>query len=418
MDLTVDSNQKTVFYIGGFELPDKNAAAHRVIGNGKLLRSFGYEVVFIGVKKEKPINHNNSLKAFGFDYYTRNYPKSIIQWIRMMMNIEDYTKILNKYSNICTVICYDMPSLPLYKLKLYCDKRKIRIISDCAEWYKSPLKGNVFIGIIKRVDTFLRMRFIHFKLDGIIVISEYLYNFYEKKRIKTIKIPPLVDINDKKWKNSFCESNKALEIVYAGGAFSLKDSYVKDRLDIVVSALAHLKKTEGLFFNFNVVGCTIDDFKKFYPNLIINLEVLDKDITFFGKVNHEEAIRLVKKADYSIFLRDENIVTKAGFPTKFVESITCGIPVICNKTSNINDFLEEGKNGFFIDISSFDTICNTMNTALTVSSEKLFKMKKYTYNSQIFDYRKFTIEFNKLFSLLVLAILLSFNYLQYFYFFY
>ena len=27
----------TILYIGGFELPDKNAAAHRVLSNGKIL---------------------------------------------------------------------------------------------------------------------------------------------------------------------------------------------------------------------------------------------------------------------------------------------------------------------------------------------------------------------------------------------
>ena len=37
----------SVLYIGGFDLPDKNAAAHRVLNNGKVLRELGYEVVFV-----------------------------------------------------------------------------------------------------------------------------------------------------------------------------------------------------------------------------------------------------------------------------------------------------------------------------------------------------------------------------------
>ncbi|MCK9163882.1 MAG: hypothetical protein M0O93_06000 [Bacteroidales bacterium] len=39
---------KTILYIGGFELPDKNAAAQRVISNGKILRDLGFNVVYIG----------------------------------------------------------------------------------------------------------------------------------------------------------------------------------------------------------------------------------------------------------------------------------------------------------------------------------------------------------------------------------
>ena len=41
-----------VLYIGGFELPDKNAAAHRVISNAFLLRELGYEVSFIGISED------------------------------------------------------------------------------------------------------------------------------------------------------------------------------------------------------------------------------------------------------------------------------------------------------------------------------------------------------------------------------
>ena len=51
---------------------------------------------------------------------------------------------------------------------------------------------------------------------------------------------------------------------------------------------------------------------------------------------------IIKAIDSGILLkmglpRDTNIVTKAGFPTKFVESITCGIPVLTNKNSNIEE---------------------------------------------------------------------------------
>ena len=37
----------TVLYIGGFELPDKNAAAHRVLGIAKILKELGYSVEFM-----------------------------------------------------------------------------------------------------------------------------------------------------------------------------------------------------------------------------------------------------------------------------------------------------------------------------------------------------------------------------------
>ena len=49
-----------------------------------------------------------------------------------------------------------------------------------------------------------------------------------------------------------------------------------------------------------------------------------------------------------MFLRDDNRVTKAGFPTKFVESISAGVPVITNKTSDLEYHLKNGENGFLL----------------------------------------------------------------------
>ena len=40
-------SSKTVLYVGGFILPDKNAAAQRVVGIAKILRDIGYNVVFM-----------------------------------------------------------------------------------------------------------------------------------------------------------------------------------------------------------------------------------------------------------------------------------------------------------------------------------------------------------------------------------
>ena len=58
---------KKILYIGGFELPDKNAAAHRVLAIAKGLRDSGNEVVFMGVSKDN--RETDVLKT-----------KSVVQW--------------------------------------------------------------------------------------------------------------------------------------------------------------------------------------------------------------------------------------------------------------------------------------------------------------------------------------------------
>ena len=79
----------------------------------------------------------------------------------------------------------------------------------------------------------------------------------------------------------------------------------------------------------------------------------------------------------------------AGFSTKFVESISCGTPIITTNTSDLEDYLEEGKNGFFIDIKDKDKSIETLLSILRYNKEDIFKMKKYCYESRLFDYRNY-----------------------------
>lgn len=72
----------------------------------------------------------------------------------------------------------------------------MHIYADATEWYVA--QGNIVFKTVKTIDTEWRMRKLHFKTDGVIAISEYLYNYY-KNRVKTIKLPPLVDLKASKW---------------------------------------------------------------------------------------------------------------------------------------------------------------------------------------------------------------------------
>ena len=50
-----------ILYLGNFELPDKNAAAHRVLGIAKALREGGNEVYFTGISKVENKEKENIL---------------------------------------------------------------------------------------------------------------------------------------------------------------------------------------------------------------------------------------------------------------------------------------------------------------------------------------------------------------------
>lgn len=389
-------SKKTIIYIGGFELPDKNAAAQRVIANGKLFRDLGYEVVFDGLTKGRKTDliDQNPTSIFGFDSFAQQYPKGFIAWLRYVMEFQRYLQLIKKYPDTIAIICYNLPSGSIWKLLNYCKKNEIKLIADCTEWYAAPRQGNLVKRFAKKLDISLRMNTLQPKMDGIIAISDFLANFYQRQGVKIIKVPPLVDVEDEKWINlKLDKCNTPIEILYSGSPFSFADkSNVKDRLDLILEALIDLS-TEGLNFKFQVIGVSREDVIAFFPNLAAGIASLNEKVHFHGKVPHQEAVDLLKRCDYSIFLRDKNIVTQAGFPTKFVESISCGIPVLTNNNSNVADYLKPGKNGYWVDMNDGDKIKQSLKKALTISANQIIKMKQFCHQSDTFDYRKYLQKF-------------------------
>lgn len=379
----------TIIYIGGFELPDKNAAAHRVLNNGKVLRKLGYNVVFIDV--DKNLFWNIKMKCYrrivqGFECWSIPYPRSNKQWIEYLCNIDHFFEITKKYKDIKAVICYNYQSIAFIKIKKYCNKNNIKIIADCTEWYST--KGtNIMFKIIKGLDIFLRMRIIQKQLDGIIVISKYLRNYYRKYK-NILYLPPLVDLKEEKWKQKFehCNNDK-LQLIYAGSPG--KD---KDKLNIIIESLS--KIVDELNFVFKVVGITKEQYLIDYVKHKSIIDKLDYRVEFLGRLSHTECLSYVKTSDLSILIRENTRMTKSGFPTKFVESVSCGIPVISTKISDIEDYIIDGENGFFIDINN-EKLASALNKILKISRNKIECMKKKCSESRVFHYENYIEQFRQ-----------------------
>ena len=84
-------------------------------------------------------------------------------------------------------------------------------------------------------------------------------------------------------------------------------------------------------------------------------------------------------------------MTSAGFPTKFVESITCGVPVITNDTSDLNEYAVDGRNAIILHCESFtdklpillENIANKQKTAPIVK-KSLFDYREYIKKLETF----------------------------------
>ena len=379
----------SILYIGNLLLPDGDAASHRVFGNAKVLRELGYQVSLLGCKEDVEDKlADTKIVHKGFDVYYFKTPNSIRRWFDYLFNCKWLYPLIDSIKP-SIIILYNYPAVAMNKLIKYCYRKNIRIVSDCTEWFVTP--GYRPDKILKRWDTSLRMKRYQFKMNGIIAISSFLDEYYSSKGVQTICVPPLIDKTETKWENAGYSPTDIRELVYVGNP----GSGMKDKLDVVIAALENIINTfPSLKVHFSVIGITKDEYCLNFSPIP---EKLCDVVTFMGRLPNAQSLDYIKKSDYTIFLREKNLVTMAGFPTKFSESITCGTPVLTNDSSDLAKYLVDGNNGFLIDTSSLKSICDTLYNALSVEKVQITKMKTYCLNDTSFDYHKFISVFEKMF---------------------
>ena len=366
---------RKILYIGGFELPDKNAAAQRVMANAMLMREMCFDVSFFGVSKDIK---NAPPYVNDFSSFTIPYPTDIKQWYHHVTTFINVSEIIDRKPDY--VVLYNFPSIASLKILNACHKYGIKVIHDLTEWESSD--GWDFRSIVRKLDIAFRMRYCMKRMDGIICISRYLYNYY-KDFAKCIFVPPTVDLCNPKWNRDrvLTASNK-IKLVYAGNAGFGQ----KDRLDTIVeSVLKHPN------MQLDVIGMTKDQYVEGYGEIPIGAD----NILFHGRVPHLEALKAVQNADFQFLIRDNNLKNNAGFPTKFVESISCCTPIIATLTSNIGDYLKDGFNGFVVsDSNSLDTVLDYITS---LSPERIVAMKESCRSINNFDYHLYQKEFSSIF---------------------
>ncbi len=382
-------NRNKILYIGGFELPDKNAAAQRVVSNAKLCRDLGYEVTLIGTDKSIQFNGlSGKFKFEGFDCYSLKYPQGNADWFHYLTNV-NFIFPFTKTGAVSHIIAYDYPAIALHILRKFCKHKKIKLIGDCTEWY--DVKGGILYRIIKGLDVSFRMRRVQPELDGLIVISDYLYEYYRVAVRNLINLPPLVDLSMGKWKVENQQTNKGrIVLIYAGSP----GSGGKDRVDTIINVLSDIRKNRDINVLFNVVGITKNEYQRLF-NIKTMPKHVDAFVSFKGRLSHVETLKEIGHSDYQVFVRDVNLSNTAGFPTKFVEAISCGTPVLTNSSSNIEKFFQKGKTGYILDISSYDKLKESMLKAITLDQEAIKSMKDHCRNARTFHYSYYTKMFQQ-----------------------
>lgn len=359
----------TVLYVGNFELPDKGASANRVVSNAKLFNSIGYQTALLGVSKDKACTDITPLKNdFGLMMYERPYPVSMKMWLGHMYSAEYIEKMIKLHEDTVLVILYNMPFSALKAAKKVCKGRNIKVAYDCTEW-ADVTDGNAVKRFVKKRDEKLIRNKLADAADGLIVISSMMERQYQGCKAM-VKLPPLVDVEDEIWRQQ-PEKHEGFEFCFAGMLDGQKDS-----LDVIVKAFAKVGDEQT---KLRIIGVTKDEFKSVYPDAAEELNKCGDNIIFMGMQSHFDTIRYVLGCDCYIFIRPADTRNNAGFPTKFAEATTCGVPMIASKVSDVAEFAD--KNAMLIGSPNVGEIAEAMKIRSAKSEKNLV--------NKVFDYRNY-----------------------------
>lgn len=341
-------------------MPDGNAAAQRVLAITKALPDYCH-VKFLGLTH----GDNYTGKVAGYEYENLPYPSTKKEWFSHLAGSRELEYVEKVKPDV--VIAYNFPALGLWRLLRYCRKKEIKIVGDVTEWYHPH-------NVLKWVDTEWRMKVLHKKLDGLIVISNYLAKYYSGCKI--VNVPPTLDLQSPLWQKKADDSGEGITLLYVGSP----GRGDKDKLDTVIDAIKPYPNLRLI-----IVGINEEQYKQLYGR-----EAAPGNVVFKGRLSHGEAVRELKKADFSIFFRDPTRVNNAGFPTKYAEAAAAGVPVITNHFSDIPKMIVQGKNGFIAE-NTPGSISDTIRVVAALSKDEIVAMKQYCWtHNEMFDYRYYT----------------------------
>ena len=372
-----------IAYVGPIDFPEGGAATRRVLGMSQSLRDAGYRVTVVsGYLSANRAEGESVAVEPGIESVQVNERSAehLPKWLRfaryftMGRRSRSWFEQQSEWPK--AIIVYSGYSPYLLSFTRWAKKRGIKIIFDAVEWYAAES----WLGFITSpylMNTEFAMRYLIPKTDGVICISSALEQYYNRRGMSTVRVPPTLvvkDMNELARESRGLSFDKdSLQIVYAGSP-----GKGKDRLDKIAFAVRQFNSNQtsnsrckNRTVELHIVGMCARDFLDYMahsPELGTWNHAMLKDsgIICHGRISNSDVKTLLQTAHFTICIREINRVSTYGFSTKFVESIACGCPVISNITSDLGQF-HNSQTGIIVSGTSLIDIQSALNHATSLS---------------------------------------------------
>jgi len=276
------------------------------------------------------------------------------------------------------VIVYGGGALYMHRLQNWARGKSIRIAADIVEWYDPSHLPMGRLGPLA-LDNHLMMSRVAARCDGILAVSSFLARHFSHEGVRAVMVvPPVLDTSGLDVGNGVAPVGRS-EFVYCG------DPGRKDRLDLVLRAAIQLDQN-GARLRFTVAGP--DPLK---VAQLAGVSELPPVINAVGRVSRAESLELVRHAHWMPLIRDDRRFAHAGFPTKLVEAMSVGTPILGNITSDIGEVLKDGVSGIVAEGATLAATSKAIARALEVSGDRHDRMRQAVLASarEFFDYRQY-----------------------------
>lgn len=343
---------KEILYIGKFGFPE-NAAGIRVFRMGKLMQKSGFSVSFLRLFVPRNEPSQNEIEGLHYTQLFRHRSR-LLNWADLLtgritvFNVKNYLK----HEKPDVVILYNDCGFLTKSLIKFCRKQKITLGADVTEWYEQNRSSFEEKFSAKMVD--YRIRKLDKKLDFLIAISPFLAEYYRNQGPQIFEIPPLMDsVIFKSGERYRYEDGSRLNLSYAGSPGE------KDQLLPLINAIEKINAF-GIQVHLDLIG--VD--KNYVCEKLRSVNYESSGIIAYGRLPHEETLRILQRADYTVLFRENLRYAKAGFSTKFAESLSLGIPIICNSVGGADELLVDSNAGILLKDASEASIYNVIDRLL------------------------------------------------------
>ena len=266
-------------------------------------------------KAEYTYKYENDIKKIGF--CNLSLFKQIFYHYSYMKELKKEFKNSKKDKVVIAYSCGLIKELNYIK-KINPRIKCILIVPDLIEFTSLDNK-NKFLEFYKKTEGKRFLKYISNNvIDGYVVLTSYMAEYLKLPKEKYVVIEGIAsNINENNFVYRF---NSMKTILYTG---SLAEKYG------IFNLIEEFKKVKG---NYRLVICGGgNENQKIYEKC-----KEDSRIEFKGLVTHEEAIKLQISADILVNPRKETEeYTKYSFPSKLLEYLTTGRPVVCYKLKGI-----------------------------------------------------------------------------------